>query len=260
MKDDTEAALPPAIEAAWGLRGRAPKGPRPGLTLTGIVEAAIRVADRDGLPAVSMSRVAKEIGAATMALYRYVGSKDELLTLMVDAAYGGPPAPGEPGQDWRTGLSRWAWAERAALYRHPWILRVPISGPPLTPNSLAWLEYGLRCLGGTGLAESQKMSVILLLTGYVRNEAMLMVQLMEATRAMGGAPGEVMPTYRRLVTRLADPERFPALHQVIAAGVFDQDDDPDDEFVFGLERVLDGVETLVRARAAAVRPADPPSH
>ncbi|SCF30687.1 TetR/AcrR family transcriptional regulator [Micromonospora mirobrigensis] len=248
-KDDTGPALPPAIEAAWGLRGRPPKGPRPGLTLAGIVEAAVRVADDEGLAAVSMGRVAKELGAGTMALYRYVGAKDELLTLMVDTAYGGPPGAGDEGRGWRAGLTRWAWADRSALRRHPWVLLVPIAGPPLTPNSLAWLEDGLRCLADTGLAENEKMSVLLLVTGYVRNESLLTAQIVEGSRAAGIAPGELMPTYRCLVARLTDPQRFPALHRVLAAGVLDRDDDPDDEFVFGLERVLDGVAALIDRRS-----------
>ncbi|MEO3778667.1 TetR/AcrR family transcriptional regulator [Micromonospora sp. B11E3] len=248
--DDTATALPLAIEVAWGLRGRAAKGPRPGLTVAGIVDAAVRVADAEGLAAVSMGRVARELGAATMALYRYVGAKDELLTLMVDAAYGAPPRVAEPGGYWRDGLAGWARAERAALHRHPWILQVPISGPPVTPHALAWMEQGLRCLAGTGLTEAEKMSVILLVTGYVRNEALLGVQIAEAARAAGREPGQIMPDYRRLLTRLTDPDRFPALHAVIAAGVLDRDDDPDDEFDFGLDRVLDGVAALVRTRTA----------
>ncbi|WBB69777.1 TetR/AcrR family transcriptional regulator [Micromonospora sp. WMMD812] len=241
-------ALPPVVEAAWGLRERAPKGPRPGLTLPGIVAAAIAVADGEGLAAVSMSRVAKELGAATMALYRYVGAKDELLTLMVDAAYGESPGLSGRGLDWRTALGRWSWAERAALQRHPWVVRVPISGPPLTPCTLGWLEDGLRCLDGTGLTATEKMSVMLLLTGYVRNEVLLMVQVQEGSAASGRTPDEIMSEYARLVARVADPARFPALHEVLASGAIDQDDGPDDEFAFGLERVLDGVEALVSRR------------
>ncbi|MFD0787111.1 TetR/AcrR family transcriptional regulator C-terminal domain-containing protein, partial [Micromonospora azadirachtae] len=144
-----------------------------------------------------------------------------------------------------------AWAERAALHRHPWVVRVPISGPPITPSQLSWLEDGLRCLAGTGLGESEKVSVKLLLTGYVRNDALLTAQLREASAASGRQPDEIMPEYGQLIARVADPARFPALHAVIRAGVLDQDDGPDDEFVFGLERLLDGVETLIRSRTTA---------
>ncbi|MFY1620679.1 TetR/AcrR family transcriptional regulator [Micromonospora sp. WMMD736] len=247
-KDDSGPALPPAIESAWGLRERAPKGPRPGLTVAGIVDAAVRVADADGLAAVSMSRVAKELGAATMALYRHVGSKDDLLTLMVDVGYGPAPGSAAPDGDWRAGLTRWAWAEHDVLRRRPWLLHIPIAGPPATPQQLGWLEDGLGCLDGTPLPESAKMSILLLITGYVRNEAMLTNQIAEGSRAAGVEPGEMMPAYGAMLARLIDPVRFPGLTRVLDAGVLDQDDGPDDEFTFGLDRILDGVEALIARR------------
>ena len=78
------------------------------------MDAAIRVADTEGLDAVSMGRVAAELGAAPMSLYRHVSAKEELLTPMVDAAWGDSPDPLAAGEGWRVGLSRWAWALRAA--------------------------------------------------------------------------------------------------------------------------------------------------
>ncbi len=249
MDDDTGTGLPASIEAAWGVRARPNKGPRPGLSMERIVEAALKVADADGLAAVSMGRVASDLGVSTMSLYRYVAAKDELLELMVDAALGPPPAAPAPEEGWRAGLSRWAWAELAVYRRHPWGLRVPISGPPTTPNQIAWLEQGLRCLGDTGLAESEKLSVILLISGFVRNWATLAADISEAARASGSTGQDIMPSYGRLLARLTDAQRFPALHAVIAAAVFDEPDDMDAEFVFGLQRVLDGIDALVRARA-----------
>ena len=241
MTDESETGLPASIEEAWGLRRRPRKGPKPGLDLDRIVGAAVKVAGTDGLDAVSMSRVAAELGASTMSLYRYVAAKDELLALMVDAAFDAPAAAPAPGEGWRAGLSRWAWTYHDALRRHPWVLRVPISGPPVTPNQIAWLEDGLRSLGDTGLSEPEKLSVILLVSGYVRNEATLAADL-------GAAEREIMPAWGRRLARLTDPERFPALHAVLASDVVARDDDPDDEFIFGLERVLDGIDALVRAR------------
>jgi AcrR family transcriptional regulator len=247
MDDDSGTGLPASIQAAWGLRARPNKGPRPGLSLDRIVQAAIKVADADGLAAVSMSRVAADLGAATMSLYRYVTAKDELLQLMADAAYGPPPAPPVPGEGWRPGLSRWAWAQLAGLRRHPWVVRIPISGPPTAPNATVWLEQGLSCLRDTGLAEGQKLSVILLVSGFVRNYATMVADLSASFLASSPAQ-DAMANYGRLLARLTDPQRFPALHAAIASGAFDEPDEPDNEFVFGLERILDGINTLVRAR------------
>jgi AcrR family transcriptional regulator len=251
MDDQIGTGLPASIEAAWGVRGRPNKGPRPALTLERIVAAAVRVAAADGLAAVSMSRVAADLGVSTMSLYRYVAAKDELLALMSDLAWETPPARRGPEESWRDGLSRWAWTERAVIRRNPWVLRIPISGPPVTPNAIAWLEVGLDCLRDTGVEEGEKLSVILLLTGFVRNQAMLEADI-AAAQAAGTTPPEpeLLASYGRLLARLTDPERFPALHAVIASGVFDHpgDGNGDDDFVFGLERVLDGIEALIDKR------------
>src|SRR5580658_7206567 len=91
------AGLPGGVAAAWGVRERSHKGPRPALSLSRIVAAAVRVADTEGLDAVSMGRVAAELGAAPMSLYRHVSAKEELLRLMVDAAWGDSPGPLAPG-------------------------------------------------------------------------------------------------------------------------------------------------------------------
>ena len=247
-----EQHLPAGVAAAWGVRDRPHKGPRPGLSLERIVAAAVRLADAEGLAAVSMSRVAAELGAAPMSLYRHVTAKDELLTLMLDAAYGPYPAqpPPEAGPEtgWRAGLSRWAWAMRAAIHQHPWVLLIPIRGLPTLPNEVTWFEEGLRCLQDTGLEENEKASAILLVSGYVRNTAMIDADIEAAVRASGKTPDEWMASYAQTITLLADPHRFPALTKFIAAGVFDRADPPEAEFTFGLDRILDGIAALIRAR------------
>jgi AcrR family transcriptional regulator len=214
------------------------------------VDAAVKVASADGLEAVSMSRVAGELGASTMALYRYVAAKSELLDLMVDAVIGQPPEP-VPGEGWRAGLARWAWAERALFYQHPWALRVPIQGMPVTPNQILWMDRCLACLDGTGLSAAEKLSVLLLVAGYIRNEATITTQIEEALGTSGASAEEMMAGYRRALAKLAPPGRFPALARALASGALDQADPPEEEFAFGLERILDGVEALVRQRAAS---------
>jgi AcrR family transcriptional regulator len=241
---DTGTGLPASIEAAWGLRERPGKAPRVGLSLKRIVAAAVHIAEDEGLGSVSMSRVAADLGAATMSLYRYVAAKDELLALMVDSIYG-PPPPRVPGESWREGLSRWAWVQHLAFRRHPWVVHVPLKEPPTTPNQIAWLEAGLACLTGTGLAESVKLSVILLVSSFLRSEATLVNEINAGIQAAGSTSPQTMAAYGRLLAKLTTPEEFPALHAVIKAGVFDRPDDQDAEFIFGLDRLMDGISTVV---------------
>ena len=253
--------IPPSVAAAWGVRERPHKGPKPALSLARIVDAGVRVADTEGLDAVSMGRVAASLDTAPMSLYRHVSSKEELLRLMVDAAWGDSPGPLAGGEDWRDGLARWARAMRAALRRHPWAARLPISGLPIMPREIAWFEDALACLAGTSLTEARKASVILLLSGYVRNLATTEADIAAAVAASGLGADEWMASYPRMLSQLTDPRRFPALTTFIAAGVFETADEPDDEFVFGLDRILDGVGALVsrlrlgvRRRVLALRP------
>ncbi len=250
MAGDTNPGLPPYIEDAWGLRDRPNKGPKRGLSLPRIVDAAVTVAASESLTAVSMSRVAAELGASTMSLYRYLASKDELLTLMADAIYSTPPSPPEhPDEGWRAGLSRWAWEQHVILRQHSWVLRIPVSGPPITPNQIIWLERGLVCLGDTTMTENEKLSVIMLVSGFTRNEATVAAEVQAVFLASAADEHAAVAGYGQLVRKLADPARFPAFNAVIDAGVLDAAGGPDDEFAFGLERVLDGIEALVRTRA-----------
>jgi AcrR family transcriptional regulator len=240
-----EVGMPATVAAAWGVRERSQKGPKPALSLARIVDAAVHVADTEGLDAVSMGRVATALGAAPMSLYRHVSSKEELRRLMVDAAWGDSPGPVLNEEGWRAGLSRWAWAMRAALQRHPWAAHLPIRGLPIMPREIAWFEDALACLAGSGLTEARKASVIMLLSGYVRNLAATEADIAAVVAASGLGIDEWMASYPRMLGQLTDPRRFPALTTFIAAGVFETADDPDDEFIFGLGRILDGIGVLI---------------
>jgi AcrR family transcriptional regulator len=242
--------LPVSYQAAWGIHEPTGRGPKRGLTLDRVVDAGVAVATSEGLEAVSMSRVARELKAATMALYRYVATKDELLMLMMDAVFAHAPAVRRPSEAWRPALARWARAHLAVLRRHPWIVRIPLSGPPITPNQVMWFERALRSLSGTGLSEQEKLSTLLLVNGFVRNEALLASDIQAAAAARGATVDAASASYGRTLAELVDARRFPALSATIASGVFDRIGDVNEDFDFGLSRILDGVEVLVRARRA----------
>jgi AcrR family transcriptional regulator len=238
------AKVPASVRAAWGVPDRPQRGPKPALSLDRIVTAAVDLADREGLAAVSMSRVATEVDATAMALYRYVGNKEELLALMVDASLGPPPETAAE-QGWREGLSAWAWAENEAYAKHDWGLRIPLNGMPMLPNQMSWLEHGLRCLAGTGLSEEEKLSTILLLSNMVRGYATMEADLQASVTAAGGDPEAMLRVFRSFMDGVVDTGRFPAVHAAMASGVLDQADPPGKELQYGLERLLDGVAALI---------------
>src|ERR1700742_1418044 len=123
--------LPPGLDLLWGRRARGKRGPRPGLSPDAIVEAAMRLADAEGLEAVSMARVAAELGFTTMSLYRHVASKEELLQLMFDASATGAEGLVLEGDTWRERMRHWAVTQRDMLDRHPWVTELPMALPPL---------------------------------------------------------------------------------------------------------------------------------
>jgi len=142
------------------------RGRPPAYTRDQVVEAAIRIADAEGLPAVTMRRVATEIGAGAMSLYTYVPTRERLLDLMVDRV-GAGTRPVEITGDWRADLLALAGAQRALMLTHPW-LPAALPNRQLTgTNTLAYLERGLAALAPTGLDGPTKMEIIALITGFV---------------------------------------------------------------------------------------------
>jgi AcrR family transcriptional regulator len=242
----SSTGLPEGIELAWGLRERPGKGPKRALTLQGIVAAAVKVGSTDGLDSLSMSRVASELGVSPMALYRYVPSKNALLEIVMDEVMGGPPELPDPGEaGWREALSAWAWALRNALQEHTWALRIPITGPPTMPNNVRWMEAGLRGMRGMDVPGGVRLSVLMLLSGYVRSTVALLDDLSSALADAGLSEEEMIKGYGRLLASVTDPARFPEVHALIDEKVFEETGEPDEDFVFGLERLLDGIEALV---------------
>lgn len=223
--------IPRTLRVLW----EADRGARrPGLSLDRIVAAAIALADRDGLAALSMARLAQELGSAPMSLYRHVANKDELLVFMQDAAPGPPP---ELPPGWRAGLTAWAWALRGIYTAHPWILQVAPGRPPLEPGQLAWLDRALGALSGTRLTPAERLDAVMTVLHLVRGEASVAAVL------LGGEP-EAMTGYGATISQFVTPDRFPALSEAVRAGVFHTDPLPGDgarTFEAGLATLLDGL-------------------
>lgn len=244
MNATDDADLPPALAVLWHRQAGPKRGPRPALSLDQVIRTAIEIADADGLPQLSMTRVAERLGFTTMSLYRYVRSKDDLMVLMADTANGAAPPPPTPG-DWRAGLESWTRQIFAAYRRHPWMLQIPVSGPPAGPSQLAWMDAGLQNLAELALHEGYKLQIIQLLHGYARGEAQLSADLSRPDPATDTAA-----RYGEIIRRVTSPETHPALARLVGSGILDGPTAYDDEvdFGFGLGTILDGVAQLVSRR------------
>jgi AcrR family transcriptional regulator len=236
--------VPDALRRLWGLAEPSRLGRPAALDLGSIVSTAGDLADADGLAGVTLPKVAKALGFTPMSLYRYVGSKDELLVLMTDTAVGVPPQIEDTS--WREGLTRWAVAQWQLFRRRPWLARMPISGSPSGPNQIAWMESALAVLKGTGLDWTRKVGVLNLVGGYVRHAAVQADDL-AAARAPGVGKAEAERDYGRALAQLVDPERFPQVAELFASTVFEAPagNPEDSDFTIGLEFVLDGIAAAV---------------
>jgi AcrR family transcriptional regulator len=254
--EQAQSPLPPGLDLLWGRRERGKRGPRPGLSASAIVEAAIRVADAEGLEAVSMARVAHQLGFTTMSLYRHVASKDELLQLMWNGSAVGAESLVLEGADWRAKLRMWSAVQWGMLERHPWITQMPMAAPPMAPNSLHFVERGLAALDETSLTDAERIRVIGLISSYTLSEARMAHDAARAVKAAhdagpvagpgpaAGAAAAPMPTYESLLRELIDEETYPRLYRLAWSGAAELRDEYA-EFLWGLDRVLDGVQALI---------------
>jgi AcrR family transcriptional regulator len=243
--------LPRGIALAWGVAANPQRGPKREMSVERIVDAAVELADADGIGAVSMAAVASALGFTPMSLYRYVSAKDDLLLLMQEQATGLPPESIRELDGWRERLLG-LYAEQVLLYqRHPWMLSVPITGSPITPNSSAWLDASLEALEGTPLSSEERVAVALAVTGHARWCGIVQAGYTEQARGSGLTSDQVAVRESELYDRVITAEEFPALRRAIDDGVFLS---PADPFRFGMERVLDGVAAYMDSLDRGVAP------
>ncbi|GIG66972.1 TetR/AcrR family transcriptional regulator [Phytomonospora endophytica] len=241
----SEDFVPAPLRRLWGITESSRLGRPAALDVDRVVHAAVALADRDGLDGVTLPKVAKTLGVTGMSLYRHVGSKDELLTLMADVGLGAPPDTA--AADWRAGLRDWARAQRAVFERRPWLARVPASGPPSGPHQIAWMESALAIMAGTRLDWAHKIGVLSLLSGYVVQTVRQAGELAEG-RSDGQGQADAERDYGRALMRLVSPDRFPETARLFASALFEapppetpDGDMADADFLLGLEIILDGV-------------------
>ncbi|GAA2168384.1 TetR/AcrR family transcriptional regulator [Actinomadura napierensis] len=241
-----------SLELLWGVPERPKRGPKPKLTAERIVRTAIAVADADGLDALSMRRIADELGVAPMSIYTYVPGKAELIDVMLDRAFAElTPADGVTG-GWRAKLEHIARDNWDLFHRHPWLLHVAAVRPPMGPAVFGKYEFELRAIDGIGLTDLEMDSVVALVTGFAESSARVSVNAAEAERRSGMTDAQwweaLVPLLEQIDTGGKD---YPLSSRVgeVAGREHNAAVGPAHAFEFGLARILDGIQTLVDTRA-----------
>jgi len=242
------AQTSPKLGIIWARSGKSKRSPRPSLSREQIVRAAIDIADAEGMETLSIRQIAAKLGVSTMALYWYVESKDDVLDLMIDAAYAEIQFPPQPSTDWRADCTNLAKHVRTVMRRHPWLAALSSNRPLLGPNALKLHEYLFATLSLLGLNPQITLELVDVVGAYLRGFVQQELGEAEAQRRSGLSETE----WRMSVD--------PYIHDhVIASGQYPhladyfshvEKWDNDKRFDFGLDFLLDSMS--VRAQQLGV--------
>ncbi|MEU5194226.1 TetR/AcrR family transcriptional regulator [Streptomyces scabiei] len=241
------------LELLWREPGQSGprRGPKQGLTIDAVIQAAIGLADSGGLNALTMRSVAQQLGVTPMTLYTYLPGKRELLDLMLDAVYLRMPRTDHTAAPWRTRVGAVARENRDLYRRHHWVATLPTTRPPLGPGLMAKYEHELAAFDGLGLDDVEMDAALTFLLGFVQSVARADLDIQAATRDSAMSDEQWWAANAPLLARVFDPGRFPLAARVgSAAGAAHQGVyNPEHAFSFGLQRILDGLTHLIASRS-----------
>ncbi|WP_030751437.1 TetR/AcrR family transcriptional regulator [Streptomyces griseus] len=224
-------------EVIWARPERAGRGPKPAFSRQDVVDVAVRIADADGIDAVSMRRIAAELGCGTMSLYNYVPRKEDLYELMVDAASAEYVLPERPSGDWRADMTGLAHQTRAIMRRHPWLPRVMTTAYGFSPHALRYLEWCLGCLVPLDVPAGLKMQLIAMVNGTVMATVRNEQAIAERARGLPWSEEEEQAVRGAYLMDQAASGRYPHLAALLAEAAAPLD--PDEVFATTLARLLD---------------------
>lgn len=233
--------MPEQDPIIWMRPEKSAHGPAPAHSRDRIAAVAIGIADAEGIDAVSMRRIAKELGTGAMTLYRYLPAKEDLYAVMIDQAVGFEAQ--EPTGDLREDLATLARRHRRTLRRHPWLAPLLANRPIMGPNVLRGTERDLALLGGP-------IDVALDVYNLIRNwvTGAVQAELSGADRSTADRVAWQRRMGPYLTTLLATGD-FPHLARMIASADYG---DADTRFENGLAILLTGI----TSRLAAAVPQD----
>jgi AcrR family transcriptional regulator len=201
----------------WELPERGERGPKPRHSRAAIAAAAVALADAEGVDAVTMRRMAAELGMGTMSLYNYVPTKDHLAQLMIDQVGGEYRYPRRPPRDFRTGIADLARQGRDITRRHPWLPRVMHRPPALGPNAVRYVDYFLGLLAGSGLDTGTKMEVLGMINGFAISYGGMEAELAEERARTGITEQEQAAAQVAPLVSAAASGRYPNLAAALTA-------------------------------------------
>ncbi|MEV5411246.1 TetR/AcrR family transcriptional regulator C-terminal domain-containing protein [Thermopolyspora sp. NPDC052614] len=229
---------------------RPARSPERELTRERILAVAIEIADTEGLAALSMRRIATELGVATMSLYRHVPSKDELIVLMYNVVFGTTAYPDPPPEHWRECVEIGARTQWSIYRRHPWVAQaISFTRPIPAPDAVVHTEWLLRALDGRGLTDEQLFHFAVTVANHVRGTAVNFEMEAQARRDTGLTDEQWMQEQDATFSEVFSDGRYPILGRL--ATRCDVDLTLDSLFEFGLTRLLDGIEVLLSRNEAA---------
>ncbi len=232
------------VASTWG-QGAAPLAEN-GLSRERIVAAAVTIADRYGLAAVSIRKIAAQLGSSAMSLYHYIPSKRDLTNLMLDSTNTEFGFPAETITDWRGALSHFAWENRRCLNRHPWVSQLRSDNPEYGPECIRTLELLLANLARFGLDVRTSIQLLgalfIFVTGFVAEE-----------KAEHGRPRPSTDKHPEFSKAILATGRFPNVVQFVEMRV----ESPDELFERALNWMLDGIAADIEHRRDTSASADP---
>ena len=209
--------------------------PRPALNKARALQAAVALADRDGLGALTMRRLGAELGFEAMALYKHIADKEELLNGMVELVISEIEIPDE-GADWKEAMRRRATSARKVLTRHSWAIGLLESGASTGPSTFRYLNAIIGNLRSAGFSLENAAHAFWLLDSYVYGQV-----IQESNLAFNTS--EQMTETAASTLELVSPADFPHLVAMYEDALV-ADYSVDTEFEFGLELILSGLEEL----------------
>ncbi|GII57721.1 TetR family transcriptional regulator [Planotetraspora thailandica] len=223
------------MSLVWSREPYSPR--RQAMSLERVARAAVAVADAEGLDALSMRRVAAELGSGTTSLYRHIRNRDELLDLMVDVVRDEVPALSLSG-DWRADLAAHAHAQRALMLRHPWLGTLLMIRPALGPNSLRQMNEALAAAAQLTPDATRVAGVIGLIGDYVLGAVSRELAELEAHRRTGQSEQEWRASVGPYISEVIASGDYPHFARRVMEA---RDLTFTEQFAYGLERILDGI-------------------